>query len=353
LSMTFIVGCDKGIGFYNQGLEAEKAFNYELALEQYNEVLNYPKSEKYDESVIKVEELKKTIDLANGMLSEVRGLFEDLREMNFDKEQGFSLSEEKLFFEKSKQLIELIDNIEAISPKHKYVVVYREDFFSYLGNIAHNYSSIARLEKIGFRSKKGSSLRQANRKIERNFSKATQIILFSDNLSQQKTESELMENAREMIVDHFIEQGDKLLYNKEYQKAGNKYNEISKIDIHSNKINERFENLNAIMEYAPINEKGEGVFRGISKYKFSMIGDKIIVTFSPYLPRNDNVVTQAMLDLMNKVYGYDRFRDESPGTVNMAGQNVIIFSGKIGTYYFLILKDITGEVAGWSMWWEK
>ena len=88
-------------------------------------------------------------------------------------------------------------------------------------------------------------------------------------------------------------------------------------------------------------------------YSFTQQNGMVAATFEPFLPRNDSILIGAMLELVIKVYGKHQIVDLKPNIVNRNGQNLISFHGKGYEYFFLIMKQDTGEVHSISMWREK
>jgi len=67
-------------------------------------------------------------------------------------------------------------------------------------------------------------------------------------------------------------------------------------------------------------------------------------TFSPFLPRNDDVVVGMMKQLVNDTYGSGKLTAAAPQISQREGQSYIALQGTDGIYYFLLIKDDTGEV---------
>jgi len=105
-----------------------------------------------------------------------------------------------------------------------------------------------------------------------------------------------------------------------------------------------------------IPENKEQIKRGYFsdyEYTYSEREGKIAVSFSPFLPRNDAIVTGAMLDVINTVYGKHLISDLTPRFVNRGGTNLIQFSGINHYFYFLLIKQDTGEIHSFSLWRER
>lgn len=91
-----------------------------------------------------------------------------------------------------------------------------------------------------------------------------------------------------------------------------------------------------------------------SFYNFTYQRDsnQYAVVFSPPLPRDDATVIGAMLESINTIYGKNNVADLSPQLVPRSGTNLIKFEGRIEDFYFLLIKDYSGEVNGFSLWTE-
>lgn len=79
---------------------------------------------------------------------------------------------------------------------------------------------------------------------------------------------------------------------------------------------------------------------------------KQVALFQPVLPRDDGVVVSAMLEVAAKTYGADAKIDPTPRPIEKDGQNLISFKGDGVTYYFLLVKEDTGEVNSLTYWKE-
>lgn len=75
-------------------------------------------------------------------------------------------------------------------------------------------------------------------------------------------------------------------------------------------------------------------------------------TFNPFLPRNDTVVTGAMLEVINQTFGKHTVKNLIPQIVERNGKNLIFFEGTTQNYYFLLIKEDTGEVHSFVFWSE-
>lgn len=91
-----------------------------------------------------------------------------------------------------------------------------------------------------------------------------------------------------------------------------------------------------------------------SYYRFSYQkeGNKFAVVFSPVLPRDDATVIGSMLEVISTVYGKHKVTNLIPQLVERYGTNLIKFDGVDGDFYFLLVKEYTGEVSSLSLWTE-
>lgn len=102
-----------------------------------------------------------------------------------------------------------------------------------------------------------------------------------------------------------------------------------------------------------VEEVRSGIFM---KYKYT-IGKEVkssryLATFDPFLPRNDGVITAAMLELINQTYGKHKVSDLRPQIVEKGGTNVFLLQGVGVRYYFLPIKEDTGEAHSFVFWSE-
>ena len=98
--------------------------------------------------------------------------------------------------------------------------------------------------------------------------------------------------------------------------------------------------------------EGKGKY-GRHTYTYLRDGDRYAVTFRPFLPRDDGIVIGAMLEVINNVYGKHLGVDLTPELVPREGANLVRFKGKKHYYYFLLIKEDTGEVHSFMMWRER
>jgi hypothetical protein len=87
-------------------------------------------------------------------------------------------------------------------------------------------------------------------------------------------------------------------------------------------------------------------------YTFRRDKNRYAVRFEPTLPRDDATVIGAMMELINVVYGEHLLLELTPKLVARGGTNLIQFKGVNHYYYFLLVKEDTGEVSAFSMWRE-
>ena len=79
---------------------------------------------------------------------------------------------------------------------------------------------------------------------------------------------------------------------------------------------------------------------------------KYVATFQPFLPRNDAIVIGAMIELINQAYGKHTGKNLLPQPVSRNGVNLLVFEGIDKNYYFLLIKEDTGEIHSMSFWSE-
>jgi hypothetical protein len=89
---------------------------------------------------------------------------------------------------------------------------------------------------------------------------------------------------------------------------------------------------------------------GGSNYHYEILHEKsatnYVITYSPYLPRDDTVMVQAVTAAIAKTYGADTHVDPTPTVTTRNGVNLVTFKGDGATYYVLINKEATGPAAG-------
>lgn len=86
------------------------------------------------------------------------------------------------------------------------------------------------------------------------------------------------------------------------------------------------------------------------KYFINEKDGKHVALFQPVLPRDDGAVVGAMLEVAAKTYGSETKIDPTPVPVEKDGQSLISFKGDGVTYYFLLVKEDTGEVNSLTYW---
>lgn len=79
---------------------------------------------------------------------------------------------------------------------------------------------------------------------------------------------------------------------------------------------------------------------------------KYVATFQPFLPRNDDIVTGAMLEAINRAYGNNTVKNLAPEVVTRNGTSLIMIEGVNKNYYFLLVKEDTGEINSMNFWSE-
>lgn len=91
------------------------------------------------------------------------------------------------------------------------------------------------------------------------------------------------------------------------------------------------------------------------QYNYIIIGKENekekVATFQPFLSRNDSVVLGAIHKVTSQVFGNDILGDVKPTLEELSsGANAIFFDTPSGKYYYLLSKEDTGEVNGFSFW---
>ena len=79
---------------------------------------------------------------------------------------------------------------------------------------------------------------------------------------------------------------------------------------------------------------------------------KYVATFSPFLPSNDAILTGGMFAVMVEIYGKHNLTNLEPEFVSIEGVNHIRFKGTDGYFYFLPIKQDTGEIHSFVFWKE-
>lgn len=88
-------------------------------------------------------------------------------------------------------------------------------------------------------------------------------------------------------------------------------------------------------------------------YTYTQKAGTTATIFKPVLPRDDTVLIGAMLEVVMQVYGKHQIANLKPTLVSRNGRNLIRFNGVGYDYFFLLIKEVSGEVNGFSMWREK
>jgi len=93
------------------------------------------------------------------------------------------------------------------------------------------------------------------------------------------------------------------------------------------------------------------------KYKYTFLlnenTEQYAITFKPFLPRNDTIVTGAMLDVINNIFGKHTVKNLQPKLITKNGVGIIQIDGINSNYYFMLVKEDTGEVHSFLLWTEK
>jgi hypothetical protein len=100
-----------------------------------------------------------------------------------------------------------------------------------------------------------------------------------------------------------------------------------------------------------ITTSGTGLYLNY-RYVYQTSGNRTAVSFKPMLPRDDAIVIGAMIEVLKVVYGKHIVVNLIPSLVEKRGTNVIRFEGTEVDYFFLLVKENTGEVNSFSMWTE-
>lgn len=80
---------------------------------------------------------------------------------------------------------------------------------------------------------------------------------------------------------------------------------------------------------------------------------KHVVIFQPFLPRDDSVVLWSINNVTNQVFWSGVLDGTKPTLENLEGwANAILFNTPKWKYYYLLFKEDTGEVNGFSFWKE-
>lgn len=91
----------------------------------------------------------------------------------------------------------------------------------------------------------------------------------------------------------------------------------------------------------------------MQKFSFQQQGDKFLVTFDPFLPRNDNAFKQALWEVAKAAYGNHKLVDMQPKLVPRGSANALILEAENSNFVFLPSKEEgTGKVIGLMTWQE-
>jgi hypothetical protein len=100
-------------------------------------------------------------------------------------------------------------------------------------------------------------------------------------------------------------------------------------------------------------EIGRGKYKSYNYYiSQDASSSKYVVIFNPFLPRNDTIVAETMLEMINQVYGKHNVADLKPKIEEREGVNLIMFKGVKNDFYFLLVKEDSGEVNSFTFWSE-
>lgn len=99
-------------------------------------------------------------------------------------------------------------------------------------------------------------------------------------------------------------------------------------------------------------QTGSGTFDN-RDYWYKVFDDqRVLIRWEQFLPRDDLAVTLAMLHCIGQFYGRDKLLDLRPTLVKRPKGNLARFNGVDTYYYFLPIKQDTGEVHSFILWGE-
>ena len=78
--------------------------------------------------------------------------------------------------------------------------------------------------------------------------------------------------------------------------------------------------------------------------------EEYAAVFTPFLPSNDAILTGAMFTVMSEIYGKHNLTDLKPEFVPINGVNHVRFKGTDSYFYFLPIKQDTGEIHTFKFW---
>lgn len=78
-----------------------------------------------------------------------------------------------------------------------------------------------------------------------------------------------------------------------------------------------------------------------------------VVSFTPFLAQNEGILKGAMIKVMTDIYGKHNLVDLEPKLTQRNGTGLIYYVGEDYNYYFLIIKEDTGEVHSFTTWAES
>lgn len=97
-----------------------------------------------------------------------------------------------------------------------------------------------------------------------------------------------------------------------------------------------------------IQSSGSGSYLSY-KFDYMAKSGRTAVVFYPQLPRNDAIVIGAMNETINTIFGKNKIINDKPEVVYKDGNNYLKLNGVGSDYYFLLIKDETGEVTAFTI----
>ncbi len=79
---------------------------------------------------------------------------------------------------------------------------------------------------------------------------------------------------------------------------------------------------------------------------------KFSASFTPFLKNDDRILATALVEIVKVAYGEDAQIDLEPVLEERNGVNLIRFDADSGYYYFLPIKEDTGEIHSIAFWKE-
>lgn len=116
-------------------------------------------------------------------------------------------------------------------------------------------------------------------------------------------------------------------------------------------------NLTPVKNETPVKEQKVDNIRGsYLDYDYLILNEKgdnrYAATFTPFLPHSDQIVTIMALEMIKQTYGNHKVTDLVPTLVERNGINVMRFTGVDYDFFFLVIKEDTGEIHSMIFWAE-